>query len=307
MNSIMKRILLAFTCLIGASVTTWAQQQVMFTQYMFNTLAINPAYAGSAETFSATALMREQWTGLDGAPSTQTLSLHAPVKNQRMGLGLLFLHDKIGVTNQTGGYISYAYRIPFANGGKLAMGIQGGFTNYNAKYSQVSTTDPTFSADVRETQPNFGAGFFYYTERFYAGISVPQLIQNNFGNSIVPNSESKIVRHYFGMIGYVMDLNESLKLKPNVLVKYVYGAPLELDLNANLLIKEIIWVGLSWRSFDSMDALLQIQLGPRLQIGYAYDFSTQREIRAVNSGSHEFMINYRIPNRRDRIVTPRYF
>ena len=303
----MRKILMASMCLLCASVTTRAQQQVMFTQYMFNTLAINPAYAGSAETFSATALMRQQWTGLAGAPSTQTLSMHAPVKNQRMGLGFLFLHDKIGVTGQTGGYISYAYRIPFANGGKFAMGIQGGFTNFNAQYSKVSATDPTFAADVKETKPNFGAGFFYYTDRFYAGVSVPQLIQSNFGNSNVINSESKFVRHYFGMIGYVMDLNENLKLKPNVLVKYVYGAPVELDLNANLLIKEVIWVGLSWRSFDSIDALLQIQISSRLQVGYAYDFATQKDIQKVNGGSHELMINYRIPNRRDRVVTPRYF
>lgn len=303
----MKRIVLALIGLLISTLGAMAQQQVMFTQYMFNTLAINPAYAGSAESFSATALMRQQWTGLDGAPSTQTFSMHAPIKNQRMGLGFLFLHDKIGVTNQTGGYLSYAYRIPFTNGGKLAMGLQGGFTNYNAKYSQVSTTDPTFAADVTEMLPNFGAGFFYYTDRFYAGISVPQLIQKNFGTTAIPTSESKLVRHYFGMIGYVMDINESLKLKPNILVKYVYGAPLELDLNANVLIKEVIWVGLSWRSFDSIDALLQIQLSSRLQIGYAYDFATQKEIRNVNGGSHEFMINYRIPNRRDRIVTPRYF
>lgn len=284
-----------------------AQQQIMFTQYMFNGLAINPAYAGSHETVSATALMREQWTGLDGAPSTQTLSLHAPIRNNKMGLGVLLLHDKIGVTDQTGAYFSYAYKIHFPNNGKLSFGIQGGFLNYNARFSSVSATDPTFSGnDVVEWQPNAGAGIYYNTDRFYAGVSVPQLIETAFDKRN-PDSDSRLVRHYFISSGYVIDLNQALKLKPNVLVKYVKGAPVQVDLNANLLINEMIWVGMSWRSFNSMDALFQLQVTPRLQLGYAYDFATQNELRRVNSGSHELMLNYRIPTSRDRVVTPRYF
>ena len=284
-----------------------AQQQVMFTQYMFNTLAINPAYAGSHETFSATALLREQWSGLDGAPSTQTFSAHAPIRDQKMGLGFVLLHDKIGVTNQTGAYFSYAYKIEFLNEAKLSFGLQGGFTNFNAKFSEVSTTDPSFVGnDIIEWQPNAGAGVFYSTQRFYAGLSVPQLIETEFDKSN-SDSDSRLVRHYFISSGYVFDLNPELKLKPNVLVKYVKGAPLQVDLNANLLIKEIVWVGVSWRSFDSMDAIFQLQVSPRLQLGYAYDFATQSDLRRVNSGSHELMLNYRIPNAHDRVVTPRYF
>jgi type IX secretion system PorP/SprF family membrane protein len=300
----MKKILIVM--LVASAFAAKGQQQVMFTQYMFNGLAINPAYAGSHETLSATALMRQQWTGLDGAPSTQTFSIHSPIRNEKMALGGLFLHDKIGVTNQTGAYLSYAYRITFLNGGKLSMGIQGGITNYNAKFSQVSSTDPSFQNDVNEWQPNAGGGVFYSTERFYAGFSVPQLIQTQFDRTNT-DSDSKLVRHYFATAGYVFDLNDNLKLKPNVLLKYVSGAPLEIDLNANLLIKNIIWAGLSWRSFDSFDAILQIQLNNRLQVGYSFDFATTTEIRRVNSGSHELMILYRIPITRDRIVTPRYF
>jgi type IX secretion system PorP/SprF family membrane protein len=305
MKKIIKNLIILFT--IVQSMNAFAQQQVMFTQYMFNGLAINPAYAGSQETLSATGLMREQWTGLDGAPSTQTLSVHSPVKDQKMGLGFMLLHDKIGVTSQTGAYFSYAYKIAFLNGGKLSMGLQGGFTNYNSKFSKVSVTDPTFSGgDISEWLPNAGAGLFYSTERFYAGASVPQLIQTTFDHTN-KDSDSKLMRHYFISAGYVLDLNESLKLKPNVLAKYVKGAPLEIDLNANLLIKELVWVGFSWRSFDSIDAILQLQVNQRLQIGYAYDFATTSDIRKVNSGSHELMINYRLPVFRDRIVTPRYF
>jgi type IX secretion system PorP/SprF family membrane protein len=303
----MKKIIISAILMYCAVLQSHAQQQVMFTQYMFNGLAINPAYAGSHETFSATALLREQWTGLDGAPSTQTFSMHAPVRDQKMGLGVLFLHDKIGVTNQTGAYLSYAYRIPFSNGAKLAMGIQGGFTNYNAKFSMVSSTDPSFnSGDVVEFKPNFGAGIYYNTERFYAGASVPQLMETKFDNNNT-DADSWLVRHYFFTAGYVLDIAENLKFKPNILGKYVQGAPFELDLNANLLFSETIWAGISWRSFDSIDAILQLQVNPRLQIGYAYDFATRSEIRRVNSGSHEIMLNYRIPTKRDRVVTPRYF
>lgn len=283
------------------------QQQVMFTQYMFNGLAINPAYAGSHETFSATALLREQWSGLEGAPSTQTFSIHSPVRNQRMGLGLLILHDKIGVTNQTGAYVSYAYKIPIVAGGTLSMGIQGGFTNFNAEFSRVSVTDPTFNAgDIVEWQPNVGGGLYYSTKRFYAGLSAPQLIETTFDHNN-PDSDSKLVRHYFITAGYVWDLNENLKLKPSTLIKQVKGAPVEVDVNASLLIKEMIWVGFSWRSFESIDAILQLQVNPRLQVSYAYDFATQTSIKRVNTGSHEIMVNYRIPVFRERIVTPRYF
>jgi type IX secretion system PorP/SprF family membrane protein len=304
----MKTLTRIFLSLVitATSLTVMAQQQVMFTQYMFNGLAINPAYAGSHESLSASALLREQWSGLDGAPATQTFSIHSPFYKQKMGLGFLFLHDKIGVTSQTGVYASYAYKIEFLNGSKLSMGLQGGFTNYNAKFSKVSATDQTFASDITEWHPNVGGGLYYSTDRFYAGISVPQLIQTDFDRNN-NESDSKLVRHYFVSAGYVFDLNESLKLKPNTLIKYVAGAPVEVDLNANLLIQEIVWVGFSWRSFDSIDALLQFQVSKKLQVGYAYDFATSTDIRKVNSGSHEIMLNYRIPVSRDRIVTPRYF
>lgn len=298
-----------FLSLVLASSCTglFAQQQVMFTQYMFNGLAINPAYAGSHETLSLTALARIQWTSIDGAPRTQTFSAHSPIVNQRMALGGLILHDKIGVTDQTGAYLSYAYRIPVTEKGRLAFGIQAGFSFYKANFSQISSTDPAFAnSDVREMHPNVGAGVYYNTDRFYAGFSVPQLIQSEFDQDNA-DSDSKLVRHYFATAGYVFDLNSALKLKPNVLLKSVSGAPVELDINANLLIKEIVWVGLSWRSFDSFDALLQLQLTERLMFGYAYDFATTTELSRVNGGSHELMLNYRVPLTKGKIITPRYF
>jgi type IX secretion system PorP/SprF family membrane protein len=292
--------------LVAAFKESSAQQQIMFTQYMFNGLALNPAYAGSHEAISMSALAREQWTGLDGAPSTQTFSIHAPIRKQRMALGLLFLHDKIGVTNQTGAYASYAYRIPINKKGKLAFGLQGGVSYYNAEFTKVSQTNPVFDHDVRAMRPTIGFGMYYNTDRFYVGVSVPQLNQTALDRAN-PDPDSKIVRHYFATAGYVFDLSPALKLKPNVLLKAVAGAPIQFDLNANLLIKEVIWAGLSWRSFDSFDAILQLQVTDQLQVGYAYDFATTTDLSRVNGGSHELMLNYRFVFNRTRIITPRYF
>ncbi|MDH5398518.1 MAG: type IX secretion system membrane protein PorP/SprF [Cyclobacteriaceae bacterium] len=285
----------------------YSQQQVMFTQYMFNNLAINPAYAGHHGHMSATALVREQWTGLDGAPSTQTFSIHTPITKQRFSLGALFVHDKIGVTEQTGTYLSYAYRIPLSEKGKLSFGLQGGITHYNAQFSVISSTNPIFAnGDISEIHPNVGFGLFYNTDKFYAGLSTPQLMETVFDKEN-PDSESIVIRHYFLSSGYVFDLGNSLKLKPNILVKAVNGAPVQIDLNANLLINHVIWVGLSWRSFDSVDALLQLQLTDQLQLGYAYDFITTTDLRHINTGSHEFMLNYQFSFAKTRVITPRYF
>jgi type IX secretion system PorP/SprF family membrane protein len=305
----MKKIthLVVLVILMATAKAVNGQQQVMFTQYMFNGLALNPAYAGSHETVSLSALGRKQWTGLDGAPSTQTFSIHSPIRKQRMSIGFLFLHDNIGVTDQTGTYASYAYRIPITKKGKLAFGLQGGVSYYNAQFSKVSTTDPTFAnGDVRVILPSVGFGMYYNTDRFYVGVSVPQLNQSSLDKTI-PDSDSRLVRHYFASAGYVLDLNHALKLKPNVLVKVVGGAPVEIDLNANLLIQEVLWVGFSWRSFDSFDTILQMQVSDQLQIGYAFDFATTTDLSRVNGGSHELMLNYRFNFNHTRIITPRYF
>lgn len=298
---------LILACLLMEADEARAQQQVMFTQYMFNGLAINPAYAGSHGGLSLTALAREQWTGIEGAPSTQTFSAHSPFHQEKIGVGLLVLHDKIGLTEQTGVFTSYAYQILFEDNKTLSMGLQAGFSHYNSRFSEVSATDPAFAnQDVNELQPNFGFGLYYYTPRFYIGTSVPQLAENVFDQK-KPDSNLNLRRHYFLTTGFVFTLNESLKLKPNLLVKGVEGAPLELDLNTNLLIKEVIWVGASWRSFSSIDVLLQLQLTKHLQLGYAYDIATTSELSSINAGSHELMLNYRFGLSKDKIITPRYF
>ena len=308
MNRIYLIILLGFL-LLGPS--GYAQQEVMFTQYMFNGLALNPAYAGSHEVISMTAIARQQWIGLDGAPSTQTFSIHSPIKNDRVGVGMMLLHDKIGPIHRYNASASYAYRIPMEHG-KLAMGLRAGMNLYRINYSELNQNDPAFNrGSVNAYQPNFGAGLYYYTDRFYAGFSVPELLERSYDQyetSLTDiSANSQLVRHYFFNTGYVFDLSKDLKLKPNALLKVVEGAPIQLDINANLLVMEVLWVGLSWRSFDSVDGILQLQLTDQLQFGYSYDFSTTSEIRSVNSGSHEISLNYRFIIGHKKAISPRYF
>jgi type IX secretion system PorP/SprF family membrane protein len=291
------------------SVVSFAQQQAAFTQYMFNGLALNPAYAGSHGSLSATALARRQWFGFDGTASTGTFSLHSPILDKNIAVGTLLLHDRIGVTDQTGFNLAFAYQIRFPKG-ILSMGAQGGFTSYRARLSQLLVmhpNDPNFSGeDVNRFLPNVGTGFYYYTDRLYVGLSVPQLL-NHYYNPNIENGMARQVRHYFLTGGYVVDLSPDLKLKPSLLVKLVEGAPVQADFNANLLIKDVIWIGASYRSFESIDALLELQLSSQLKFGYAYDFATSRQVRSVTGGSHEMMLNYRFSFSKTKLITPRYF
>ncbi len=283
-----------------------AQQQVMFTQYMFNQLAINPAYAGIHDGISASMLFREQWVGFEGAPSTQTVSIHSPLNHREASLGAVFVRDKIGITSHFGAHLSYAYRIDFGKS-KLSMGLQGSLNQFRVNYTGDATLDPMLNGgDLNLLKPNVGAGLMWHSDRFYLGASSPQLINQKYDPSN-PDVGGELIRHYFLLAGYVFDLGRNLKLKPNMLVKHVEGAPTQIDLNANLLIKELVWVGLSYRSLDSFDFLVQFQISPQWQIGYAFDFATTTDLRRVQSGSHEFMINYIFELPRTKILTPRYF
>ncbi len=299
------RIILIFMAFLAFG-ESQGQQQVLFTQYLYNMLPLNPAYAGSHESLSVTALAREQWTGIDGAPSTQTLSIHSPIPNRNMGLGLTVIHDKIGITDQTGLYGAYAYQLPLGNGAKLSLGLQAGATFYRTDFTRVDPEDAAFMNSVSEMQPNAGFGLWYSTDTYFAGLSAPQLIESKLDKNSI-DSDSHLTRHYFAVAGYVFNINSGLKLKPTVLIKYVDGAPLQLDLSANVLLKDVLGFGLSYRSFDSFDGLIQFQLTDQLQLGYSYDFVTTTELSRVNSGSHELMVNYRFSFNKSNIITPRYF
>ena len=292
---------------LAGTVTTYAQQQAMYTQYMFNGLALNPAYAGSHDALSLTALARTQWVGIEGAPNTQTFSAHSPIAD-RSSLGIFLIHDNVGVTDQYGLYGSYSYRIPIGEG-SLSMGLQFGFNYYNINLNQVTTKllDPNFAmSDAGGLLPNVGAGLYYSSERFYIGASVPHMLTNEFISSDIASANARQFRHYFLTAGYVFDLGPSLKLKPNFLVKAVPGAPIAYDVNANLLIKEVLWVGASYRVEDAVSFLVEMLLTPQLRLGYAYDYTTS-ELQDFNTGSHELMLNFRFAFDKSKVLSPRYF
>ncbi len=281
------------------------QQQAIFSQYMFNGLAINPAYAGSHESLSITALSRWQWVGFEGAPNTQTLTVHTPVRGKNIGLGLQFVRDEIGLSTENSLQTSYAYKVYFGKG-VLSMGLLAGFSRFNLHYAdaRVLTFDPSLT-NIQQTLPNFGAGLFYSGENAYLGLSAPVMLRS----SISENGVDLFARqsHYFLTGGMIFNVNEQLKLKPNFLIRVVEGAPLGYDLNLNAVIRDMFWLGISARPPESINFLFEFQAGDQLRIGYAMDYIMDNALGLVTTTSHEFMINYRISRRDRRVVTPRYF
>ncbi|WKZ65421.1 MAG: type IX secretion system membrane protein PorP/SprF [Flavobacteriales bacterium] len=286
-----------------------AQQDPLYSQYMFNTLAVNPGYAGSADIFTVMALSRHQWVGFTGAPATQTVLAHTPLPARSMAMGLSLLNDKVGPTRQTGGYVDFAYRIRTGKSSRLAFGLKGGANLYQADLASLSSVDPD-QANVSiagKALPNFGFGLYWHGPRFYAGLSAPKLLENDIdavqAAGIVTAAER---RHYFLVGGYVIDIDRSTRFRPSVMVRMVNGAPLSIDLNANFLFRDRIWLGGMYRVGNSFGLLGQYQVNDQFRIGYAFDLTTT-SIGAYNGGTHEVMLNYDLRFFTGRTVSPRYF
>lgn len=301
----------AFLCL---SANVLAQQNALFSQYMFNTLAINPAYAGSRNVVAATALYRNQWVGIDGAPKTGTFTVDAPFASERIGLGVQIISDKIGITSTTSGVLSAAYRIPLKNG-NLSFGMEGIVSGYHAGFSDVNLDpagpvgDPGFAEDIRKTLFNFGSGIYYSSERFYMGLSIKDFVANRLNNNDLSTSDDITARqsaHGYLATGYVFPLGMDFNLKTSVLVKGVRGAPVQGDFNATLWIKNIFAIGGEYRTSADISILSEVRVTPQVRIGYAYDRSTTI-LRDYNSGSHEFMLRYEFSFDRASTLSPRYF
>jgi type IX secretion system PorP/SprF family membrane protein len=277
---------------------------------MYNGLAVNPAVAGSAETVSATALYRKQWVGIKGAPETLTFNMDAPVWNKKVGLGLSIINDKIGVMQNLHMNAQYAYRLQFENA-TLSMGLQAGLNNYTANYSSVitnsqSTLDNSFAENTNRMIFNVGAGVYYYTPKLFAGFSVPHILNQKLdGIRDTEGNQSRQHRHYFLTAGYVFDLSEKIKIKPSTLLKVAEGAPLQLDINSNFWYNEKVCLGFSYRTNDSFTTLFQIQID-RFRVGYAYDLIISSLSRYTTS-NHEFMLRFELPQKANKILTPRYF
>lgn len=295
--------------------TVQAQQDPLYTHYMYNTLTINPAYAGSRDALTITALHRSQWIDFKGAPMSQTLTIHSPIASEHIGVGLSAYNDKIGPTNNTSVSADFAYILKLNEKSKLALGLKGGINVLQADLSSLALdnqNDPTFLNNVQNrVTPRFGAGAYYSRERFYAGVSVPNLVESN--NSSLDNVNGvtligKSRRHYYFIAGAVFNLAHNLAFKPTTLVKATEGAPLQVDVTASFIIAKKFYIGAMYRTGDSFGALVGLDLSQQFHIGYSYDWSYGMRTFTYNKGSHEIMLRYDfIFSGKKQIHSPRYF
>ncbi len=283
--------------------TVLGQQNAQYTQYMYNQNVLNPAYAGSRGVFSLGMLGRSQWVGVDGAPQTLTLAMHSPV-GRSVGLGFSVIHDEIGPAKEDNLYADFSYTLHTSDEGKLALGIKAGYSFLNVKSLEGLTGgDAVLNEPVNLAAPNFGAGLFYYTQKFYAGLSVPNFLETkHLDNTSTSYASEKM--HYFFTTGYVFDIAEDVKLKPSAMVKAAIGAPVSIDLSANAFIRDSFEIGLSYRLDDSISAIIGVRVSEDMRIGYAYDYTTSN-LAQFNSGSHEIMLL--IDFNTKKIKSPRYF
>jgi type IX secretion system PorP/SprF family membrane protein len=299
--------------LLAAALSAQAQQYPVFTQYYFNELVINPAYAGSHVQLSATAMYRNQWVNFPGAPKTFSVSAHTSIIKGKIGVGLLVNHDEIGSYSNENvyGYYSYMLRFPKAT---LSMGLQAGFNILGADFSKLDLQNPndlSFSAFFNELKPNFGVGILYNRKNFFVGASVPFILNNAVATSIESFlAEIREARYYFIRGGFVapLDATERVKVNPSVLVRAQEGQPLSFDFNLGFIIHDVLSVGASYRNVDALMTFIDLKLSEKLHFGYSYDW-TQSEINRFSNGSHEFMLNYRAPIRKlhGNVECPSYY
>ena len=313
----MKKVVSVFGFLLILALGTTslsAQQDPQYTQYMYNTVAINPAYAGNRGVTSIVGLHRSQWIGLDGAPRTQSLSIHSPIGEGKVGLGLSIVNDALGPSQETYVGADFSYTINTSENGKLSFGLKAGGHILDVDFTKLTlfdVTDPRFSQNIdNKLSPIIGAGLYYHTENFYAGVSVPNLIETEHFD-LSNNSSSVIAReriHYYGIMGYTFDISDQLKFKPSTLVKMVAGAPLQVDLTANFLVMEKLHLGAAYRWSAALSGLVGFQVSDSMLIGLAYDReSTDLGDTFYNDGSFEVFLRFELFNEYDRMLTPRFF
>jgi len=286
---------------------TKAQQDPQYTQYMYNMNVINPAYAGSKESLSITALYRKQWSGLDGAPETFTFSGHSPISD-KIGLGLSAIKDELGPVKETNVFVDFSYTLQVSDDLYLALGLKAGATFHDIGLTSLELQDPNdpfFSQDISNTYPNIGAGAFFYGDNFYIGLSVPNLLTSVHldENGLKYGSETN---HYFVTAGYVFQVSENVKLKPSGMAKSAFDAPLSFDANLNALFYEKFEIGVSYRLDDSFSGLVGFQATPNIRIGYAYDHVIS-DLDAIASASHEVILTFDLVFKKKSMRSPRYF
>jgi type IX secretion system PorP/SprF family membrane protein len=301
----------SIACIVVAclGMVVHGQHSPITSQYLFNGLLINPAYAGSRDALTANLTHRQQWLGFEGAPVTQLLSVHSPVGTRKIGLGLMVFNDRIGVSRETGFTTSYAYRLRFPKG-RLSLGLGAGmdFARHNWQdLALQQQNDAVFQTMDRPlARPNFSTGAFYYTSRSFIGLSLPFLLKQRQTSLEGRSSNGRLVNMQPMLLGgHVFTLNEDLKLKPSMLLRYTPAGGMQGDLSSNLIIREMLWLGASWRSGDAMVAMVEVLPTPQWRIGYSYDMGMSA-IRRHHYGSHEIMLQYEL-GYRIRVRDPRYF
>jgi len=313
-KSLFVTVLMLFSLFAGL----YAQQDAQFTQYMYNTMSVNPAYAGSRGQLSIAGLYRSQWVGLEGAPKTQTLNLHSPIRNSRLGYGISIINDNIGdgVVQETQFDAVLSYTVDVALDAKLSFGLKvggnmlnldfNGLNNFDSENIQGDNIDNKFS-------PNFGVGVYYHTDKFYAGLSAPNLVETQYFDNSQRNPNSvqflSAERMNFYLItGYVFDLNNNFKFKPALLTKVVGGAPLQIDLSASFLFNDKFSFGAAYRFDAAISGMVGFQLSDQFMIGLAYDReTTELGGTQFNDGSFEIFLRFELVKSFQRMVSPRFF
>lgn len=307
-----KRLLIFIVTLVASS--SYAQQDSQFTNYMYNTININPAYAGSRGVLSIFGLHRNQWVGLDGAPVTNTFSLNAPINNSNIGIGFSIVNDRIGPSDENNISVDVSYSIKTSEKYKLSFGIKGTANLLNVDFTKLNIYNPgdnlaQYNVD-NKFSPNVGAGVYFHSDKTYFGFSVPNMLETKHFDkdqtSFSAESVASERMHYYFIAGHVIDLNTSIKFKPALLTKIVNGAPLQLDMSANFLINNKFTAGLAYRWDAAFSALAGFQISDSWFIGYGYDMEVTK-LANYNSGSHEIFLRYELFKNYDKVVSPRFF
>ncbi len=301
--------------LLGLASPLSAQQEAMFTHYMFNTLAINPGYAGSRDALTLALLNRTQWVNFEGAPRTQTFTMHSPLFIRNTGMGLSVLNDRIGPTNNTSVFIDYSYKIRLSKLSHLVFGLKAGASYRENGLNNLAIhdqNDPQFANNVQsDFLPNFGFGLYYFTDRIYLGASIPGILEIDYENNTTGGVSSLVSgkrQNYFFIAGYIFSLNEAFKFKPTTLVKVTGGAPVAVDVSGQIYYRDRIWGGLMFRSGDAMGALVGAYITQSLAFGYSYDWSYTNRTFRYNGGTHEIVLIYDfVFTQGQKIRSPRYF
>ncbi|MGC1515889.1 MAG: type IX secretion system membrane protein PorP/SprF [Maribacter sp.] len=301
---------IVFVLAISCGAFAFAQQDAQYTQYMYNTVSVNPGYAGSRGHISIAALHRSQWIGLEGAPVTQTFNIHSPIGYRGVGLGLSIVNDNIGPTSETNFDVDFSYTVYTSREGRLSFGLKASANLLDVRFSELNqfTTDPTLQQDIdNRLTPNIGAGVYYHTENYYVGLSVPRILETtHFQESNLSTAKEQM--NFYLITGYVWDVNPFLKFKPTLLSKLVQGAPLQVDLSANFMFNEKFIAGAGYRWNAAFSGMVGFNISNKFLIGLAYDKETTDLGSATfNDGSFEVIFRYDFIFSKDNLKSPRFF